>query len=93
VRWLRSYLPRREAVHLLGAIGSRRDAAPLVALLYDSNPDIVRLALEAVGKLGGEREMVAIDIWIRAKTDALSAAEQARDALRKRAEEEKKKDG
>jgi HEAT repeat protein len=93
VRWLRSDRPRREGVSLLGAIGSRRDATPLVALLYDSNPVVVRLALEAVGKLGGEREMVAIDIWMKVKTEQLRAAEQARDALRKRVEEEKTKRG
>jgi HEAT repeat protein len=92
VRQLAAYRPRLLwLIRLLGDIGSRRDTAPLVALLYDSNPIVVRDALAALGKLGGEREQVAIDIWLKSKAADLHAAEQARAAIRKRVEEEKKR--
>jgi hypothetical protein len=92
VRRLAAYRPRLSSlIQLLGDIGSRRDTAPLVALLYDSNPIVVQDALEALGKLGGEREAAAIDIWLKAKAANLRAGEEARAAIRKRVEEEKKR--
>ena len=57
---------RDSAVRLLGAIGSRRDTAPIVASLYDNEIVVISAAAETLVELGGQRELVAFDVWLRA---------------------------
>lgn len=88
---------RAPAVKLLGEIGTERQAAALVPLLGDASPHRVPyttirgLAAEAMAKIGGRRELAALDqfvAWTAAagKLDDpdRDAIVKARDALRKR---------
>jgi hypothetical protein len=59
-------------VHLLRFIGSPEDAAPLLALL-DDRDEVGRAAAEALGAIGGAREQLALEIWVRLHPDLPSA--------------------
>lgn len=61
-----SFSVRYSAIRLVGAIGSERDTAPLVASLYDKEIGIISAAAEALAEIGGRRELVAFDVWLRA---------------------------
>jgi HEAT repeat protein len=83
------------AVRLLGQIGSRKDSPPIVALLWDEDITIVRAAAEALAVIGGDRELTALDIWLksgnhRTIVDLRRTVQQCRDALQRKVEEEKK---
>jgi HEAT repeat protein len=89
---------RRSAVGLLGRIGSRGDASPVVALLWDREESVRWAAVEALGRLGGERELLALEIWAKSQANSFRADERlrqhvqkSRDAMQRRIEEEKKK--
>jgi hypothetical protein len=56
---------RREGARLLGQIGNPAEASVLVALLSDRNDDVVRRAAEALAKIGGPREVIAMDVWLQ----------------------------
>ena len=89
---------RLSAVILLGRIGSRSDASPIVALLWDENVVVVNAAAKALSVIGGERELTALDIWIksgnhRERIGFRQDVQQLRDALQRRVEDEKKKKG
>jgi hypothetical protein len=86
---------RLSAVQILGRIGSRGDASPVVALLWDEERPVVRAAAEALCAIGGERELTALDIWIKAGNhrtdgDLRRIVQQYRNQLQRRVEEEKK---
>lgn len=59
---------RWTAVGLLGAIGGRAEASPVVALLSDGKKpgDIVVVfsAAETLAAIGGPREVIAMDAWL-----------------------------
>jgi HEAT repeat protein len=61
-----SFSVRYSAIRLLGAIGSHRDTAPIVASLYDKDIGIISAAAETLAEIGGRRELVAFDVWLRA---------------------------
>jgi hypothetical protein len=87
----------RQAAHLLSQIGNRSDASLLVALLWDQDGTIVGPVVTRLGAIGGGRELTALDIWARIKAEKLHAdddlrrhLQQARDAIQRRIEAEKK---
>jgi HEAT repeat protein len=97
----RLWFPRPEvrasAVMLLGEIGTDKQAAALVPLLGDATPHRVpyitirSLAAEAMAKIGGRRELAALDQFVALSEsyDKLAGPDRdaivkARDALRKR---------
>jgi HEAT repeats len=81
---------RLMAVQLLGKIGSEKDTAPVVALLADEEAIVVKAAAETLAEIGGWRELVALDAWLRsARARELSPlwinnVQKPRDALKKR---------
>ena len=55
----------RGAMQLLAEIGTEYDTAPLHILLMDE-ADIIRIeACETIGKIGGKKDVIAIDLWLR----------------------------
>ena len=55
----------RGAMQLLAQIGTEYDTAPLHILLMDE-ADIIRIeACETIGKIGGKKDVIAIDLWLR----------------------------
>ncbi len=88
---------RRSAVRLLGKIGTEKEIAPIVALLSDEEISVVHEAAAALAAIGGERELVALEIWIRAakaqKLDSLfiEGVSKPCDALKKRLEDTRNK--
>jgi len=87
---------RRSAVQLLGQIGSYRDASPLVALLWDEERTVVYAVAQTLSLIGSERELTALDIWIksgnhRADAELRRFVQQFRDALQRKIEEDKRK--
>jgi HEAT repeat protein len=61
----RRWEARYRAVVLLGQIGSVKEAPPLVALLNDPKSGVAGAAATAVGKIGGDRELLAMTIWLK----------------------------
>jgi HEAT repeat protein len=87
---------RRSAVQLLGQIGGRGDASPIVALLWDEDRTAVYAAVEALSAIGGAREGSALDIWLRSGSRRDDAAlrnhvQHTRDALRRKVEKERER--
>lgn len=88
---------RGSAVELLGQIGTTGDASPVVALLSDAHAPVVHAAAKTLAAIGGEREVVAMDIWLLGPTrrddgDLRRHVTQCRDQLRKRLDEARRKD-
>jgi len=83
------------AMNLLVKIGSREDAAPLVELMHDEEKGVRMCASSCLAKLGGKRELLALEIWLRRKDahkdEAFDEVKKSRDALRTRLEDEEKK--
>ena len=81
---------RSAAAHLLAKIGTEQDTAPVVALLSDEDATVVRESANTLAAIGGWRDLVAIDAWLRsAKAQKIAESwlkhvEKARDALKKR---------
>lgn len=61
---------RWQALRLLAQIGSLRDTPPIVALMWDDDSAIVRAAAEALTAIGGDRELMAIELWINSNSHA-----------------------
>jgi hypothetical protein len=88
---------RHSAIQFFERIGSREDAPPIVALLWDQDITVNRAAMEALSVIGGERELAALDLWAKSQAEGLRIDDQlrertrkARDAIRQRVEGEKK---
>jgi hypothetical protein len=78
---------RFDAVQLVGAIGSARDAAPVAVLLSDENWDVMNAAARTLAKIGGDREVVAFDVWLRTtrrRKEDIAHVVKCRDELRAR---------
>ena len=87
---------RWDAIRLLGKIGSRKDSPPIVALLWNEDRTVVRAAAETLAAIGGDRELMALDIWLksgshRTDVDLRRIVRQCRDALEPKVVEEKKR--
>lgn len=65
----RDGLVRWSAVGLLAKIGSERDTPPIIALLSDEDFTTGIVAAAAVQAIGGPRDLVALDTWLRANSD------------------------
>ncbi|MFO0808056.1 MAG: HEAT repeat domain-containing protein [Gemmataceae bacterium] len=65
-----SELVRWPAVMLLGEIGSRNDVSPLVAEMVSDDIMVVGAAAEALAKIGGPSELLAMDVWLAASSSA-----------------------
>jgi HEAT repeat protein len=85
---------RSDAVWLLRTIGSRADTPPVVAMLYDEDKGVRVCAAGCLEKLGGKRELLALDIWLRdptrLKDEACDDVKKSQNALRTRVEAEEK---
>lgn len=57
--------PRLEAIRLIGAIGSARDAPPLVAALWDERSEVTYAAAEALAAVGDRRAADALEVWFK----------------------------
>lgn len=57
------------AAHFLGKVGSPRETGPLLVLLSDSDISVVFAALYALGKIGDDRTIVALNLWQRFNND------------------------
>lgn len=89
------FLVRLPAVHLLGQIGSERDAAPVVALLSDERPEASYAAAKTLVVIGDQRALVAFDVWLltgnhRENGDLRQHVAKCRDKLKQRLEKAKK---
>lgn len=68
VRWLttsRDDDVRRAALRCLQEIGTEREAAVIVPLLADGELTVHHLAAETLAKIGGKRELEAMDTWLK----------------------------
>ncbi len=54
---------RIAALGLLQVIGTKTDTSPVVALLSDESQIVVDLACETLATIGGENDLIAMDIW------------------------------
>lgn len=97
-------LVRWSAVGLLAKIGSERDTSPIIALLSDDDFTTGIVAAAAVQAIGGPRDLVALDTWLRANSDKRFTPEyrkqyeilrehvtKARDELKQRLDKQKGK--
>ena len=53
------------ALRLLAEIASDHDTAPIHVLLLDHSDAIRIQASETIGKVGGKKDVVALDLWLR----------------------------
>ena len=58
-------LVRRVALDVLVDIGSERDTAPVLAMLSDEENSVRHQAAKTLAKIGGKRDLVAVDIWLK----------------------------
>lgn len=87
---------RWAALGLLKQIGTERDCAPVVVLLFDQDIAIRRSAAETLGVIGGKRELAVMDVWLRigdhrSDGDLVRRVQEQRDLLKKRLNAEAKK--
>jgi HEAT repeat protein len=87
---------RLNAAALLGQIGTATDSSPVVALLSDEYVPVVRSAARTLVAIGSQREVVAMDVWLRGVShrndpELRQYVKQCRDALKKRLDEAPKK--
>lgn len=57
--------PRVEAANLIGAIGSARDAPPVVGLLWDEDRSMTYSAAKALAAVGDRRAADALEVWLK----------------------------
>lgn len=85
---------KAEAMMLLEKIGSRAECTPVAMLLYAENKHNRMGAASCLEKLGGKRELLALDLWLRdptrLKDEAFDEVKKSRNALRTRVEAEEK---
>lgn len=85
---------RSEAIALLRLIGGKADCVPVVVLLYHDDNGVDMCAAWCLEKLGGKRELLALDLWLRdesrLKVKKFDEVKKYRDALRERLEKEAK---
>ncbi len=65
---------RQYAVELLAQIGSERDAAPIVALLWDEAWEIPFAAANTLVAIGDRRSLTAMDVWLNSSIHYADAA-------------------
>lgn len=65
---------RRTAVELLAQIGSERDAAPIVALLWDEAWEIPFATANTLVAIGDRRALTAMDVWLNSSIHYADAA-------------------
>jgi len=53
------------AAQLVGEVGTAADCAPLIALLSDPKGEVGYSAVVALGKIGDDRTVIALDLWLR----------------------------
>lgn len=86
---------RAEALMLLEQIGSKEDCVPVAVLLYAEDKHNRIGAAYTLAKLGGKRELLALDLWLadktRQKDEAFDEVKKSRDELRTKVEDEEKK--
>jgi HEAT repeats len=81
---------RAGALYYLEHYGSALDTAPIVALLSDSDIIVHHAAAKTLAKIGGPRDIVAMDAWLKSGTahrkdgDFQRHVKECRDALEKR---------
>ena len=56
---------RLRATWFIGVAGSGSETKPLMKLLFDSDADVVSVAMHALRKIGDDRTIVALNIWLR----------------------------
>jgi len=61
---------RRQALKLLGQIGSRKETPPIVALMWDADRTIVRAAAETLAAICNDRDLMAVELWIKSDIHA-----------------------
>ena len=88
------WVMRMAAAELIGDIGTAKEAPPLIALLYDEESGAAGAAALALGKIGGQRELLALTIWQRnnAKSEdveTIKDVNKAIEQIRKRIEKKK----
>jgi hypothetical protein len=84
---------RFRAVELLEVIGTTAESPPVIALLSDESTRAVKSAARTLVAIGGERELIAMDVWLqgashRDDADLRQRVKKSRDALQKRLDEE-----
>ncbi len=77
---------RRTAVGLLAQIGSERDAAPIVALLWDEAWEIPFAAADTLVAIGDRRSLAAMDVWLNSSIHYADAAGQRKHVIKCREE-------
>ncbi len=85
------------AVALLQRIGSVAEASPMIALLSDEDIVVVHFAAKALVAIGGQNELVAMDVWLRGVSHRDDAqlrqhVKKCRDELKRRLDEARAKD-
>jgi HEAT repeat protein len=84
---------RRLAAALLEKIGTERDTPPLIALLSDEEVTVQHQAAKALVAIGGTRDLIAMDAWLKKGTggnrhvESLRHVKECRDALELRLNE------
>lgn len=56
---------RLRATWFIGVAGSGSETKPLMKLLLDSDADVVSATMHALRKIGDDRTVVALNIWLR----------------------------
>ena len=56
---------RSSAAGFIGKMGTAADSAPLVVLLSDPSGSVTSAAARALGKIGDDRTVVALDLWLQ----------------------------
>lgn len=84
---------RRNATRLLGQIGGTRDTAPIIALLSDDDVSVGMAAAEAIQAIGGPRDLVALDAWLRVSPNKQHTPEYRKQYEKLRDHVEKARDG
>jgi hypothetical protein len=87
---------RLNAVILLKDIGSSAEASPVVAFLSDERVEPIYAAARTLAAIGGSREVVALDVWLRVNSrrddDKLQQhVKKCRDELKRRLDESRVK--
>ncbi len=83
---------RADALILLKDIGSSVEASPAVALLSDEDVSVRYAAARTLAAIGGSREVVAMDAWLRGvtyrdKVEFRQHVKKCRDELKRRLDE------
>ena len=60
---------RLRATWFIGVTGSGQETGPLMKLLFDSDADVVSATMHALRKIGDDRTIVALNIWLRSNPE------------------------